>query len=198
MLTKAKTKKKRKKKLAFFGIEDTPANLLFLCCNALLQRKKFSRVSYELPLSKRNTKSMVFLEAVGLIKLLTNPFSVDERRAISPGEFRSALTNAATSDGDGDREDGGKSLDDSRSAWSSVTSLRKLLPFITFIDESVTASPAVQLVMSCLDRVGAVDASEVARWKPTQLLTPRDLEDGAVPLRNGVEFGELVPIRINN
>ncbi|CAN0129107.1 unnamed protein product [Discosporangium mesarthrocarpum] len=61
----------------------------------------------------------------------------------------------------------------------------------------VAASPAVQLVMSCLDEVGAVDGEEVGRWKDPLLITTRDLEERLVPLSEGAEFGRGVPIRIN-
>lgn len=69
--------------------------------------------------------------------------------------------------------------------------------FWSFID-SITVNPPVQLVMSCLDRVGAVDYEAVTRWKSPQLLTPKDFEDGVVPLFGGARFGEALPVRIHD
>lgn len=128
---------------------------------------------------------MIFLETVGLLKFLANHREDEEDEASSAAGTPNESAMTKTSDGG--------------IAKSSSMLTMLLSPFraISFIDDSVPVSPAVQLVMSCLDRAGAVDASNISRWKPTQLLTPRDLEKGAVPLRDGVEFGEILPIRIN-
>lgn len=134
----------------------------------------------------RTSKSLILLEMVGLLKFLANHREDEENEGSSavgtPNE--SAMTKTSVGGG---------------IAKSSSMLAILLSPFraISFIDDSVPVSPAVQLVMSCLDRAGAVDASDISRWKPTQLLTPRDLETGAMPLRDGVEFGEILPIRIN-
>eukprot|EP00752_Nemacystus_decipiens_P011811 g10480.t1 len=64
------------------------------------------------------------------------------------------------------------------------------------IGKIVPASPAVQLVMSCLDVAGAVEAGAVAEWKYPRAITPRDLELGAVPLKEGAGFGEPHTVRV--
>lgn len=64
------------------------------------------------------------------------------------------------------------------------------------IGKIVPASPAVQLVMSCLTMAGAADGVEVATWKYPLTLTPRDLELGQVPLKAGAAFGEPHCVRI--
>lgn len=66
----------------------------------------------------------------------------------------------------------------------------------SIIGRIVPASPAVQLVMSCLDMAGAVDGEQVAKWKYPLTLTPADLESGEVPLKEGVSFGKHYVVRI--
>ncbi|CAN0039485.1 unnamed protein product [Scytosiphon promiscuus] len=64
------------------------------------------------------------------------------------------------------------------------------------IGKIVPASPAVQLVMSCLDIAGAADGEAVAEWKYPLAMTPRDLETRAVPLKEGTDFGEPHTVRV--
>lgn len=64
------------------------------------------------------------------------------------------------------------------------------------IGKIVPASPAVQLVMSCLDIAGAADGAAVAEWKYPLAITPRDLEHGEVPLKEGAKFGEPHTVRV--
>ena len=64
------------------------------------------------------------------------------------------------------------------------------------IGDIVPASPAVQLVMSCLDVAGAVEAGAVAEWKYPRAITPRDLELGEVPLKEGARFGGPHTVRV--
>lgn len=64
------------------------------------------------------------------------------------------------------------------------------------IGKIVPASPAVQLVMSCLDIAGVADGEAVAEWKYPLAMTPRDLETREVPLKEGTEFGEPHTVRV--
>ncbi|CAM9294214.1 unnamed protein product [Ectocarpus sp. 12 AP-2014] len=64
------------------------------------------------------------------------------------------------------------------------------------IGKIVPASPAVQLVMSCLDIAGAADGAAVAEWKYPLAITPKDLENCEVPLKEGANFGELHTVRV--
>lgn len=66
----------------------------------------------------------------------------------------------------------------------------------SIIGKIVPASPAVQLIMSCLDMAGAVDGELIAKWKYPLSITPKDLELADVPLRKGAAFGQPHTVRI--